>query len=594
MVGPQSCTCGRGPFCVHLLFVMLRVFQLSQTDGMITSRTLKNYEVEALLIAYQARRESQVHAYSARKNVEPPESSGKSQPAFSSGMEGSKSRKKAKRSIRSLTEVKDDVEEKEEEETKEEDVCPICLLEMSEGESLVTCVAGCQNSLHQHCMSIWAEECHRQSEPLVCPLCRFQWSSYQGSTCSVSRVHPDLASLEGTEGQGRSSCDGKCDGDDAVSAGLKPRVDDSCELSRAPSDDISCSCDSGILENLVTKCSIDDRMGSSSSGSGSRATTSLLPASCDPARVSCRIPCIPALSTAEEAPESVCVDDEHKNCRCSTEYLEGVHWIKGKLLGAGAYSSCYHVQDTKTGTLMAVKQLSFCRNAQDDQVKAIREIEWEIATMTQLEHAHVVRVYGASRRAKHFNLFAEWMAGGSVACLLAEYGAFSDAVVTDYVRQVLLGLVYLHDKKILHRDLKGANLLVDSTGQRLKIADFGIAARLAASATAPGEFEKQPVGTWAFMAPEVLRGEDYGRSCDIWAVGCCVIEMSSAQPPWGATDISNHFQLWWKIGNSKTPPPLPDRLCAELKNFAMQCMKMCPKERPAARELVQWPIFVDV
>ena len=79
--------------------------------------------------------------------------------------------------------------------------------------------------------------------------------------------------------------------------------------------------------------------------------------------------------------------------------------------------------------------------------------------------------------------------GGAVSALLETYGAFTATVVVDYTRQVLLGLAYLHDNQVLHRDLKGANLLVDSTGQRLRIGDFGAAARLASRHTLKGEFQ---------------------------------------------------------------------------------------------------------
>ena len=80
-------------------------------------------------------------------------------------------------------------------------------------------------------------------------------------------------------------------------------------------------------------------------------------------------------------------------------------------------------------------------------------------------------------------------AGGSIAHLLNTFGAFTDLVVVDYIRQTLLGLAYLHDNQVLHRDLKGANLLVDSAGQRLRIGDFGAAARLASRQTLKGEFQ---------------------------------------------------------------------------------------------------------
>lgn len=95
----------------------------------------------------------------------------------------------------------------------------------------------------------------------------------------------------------------------------------------------------------------------------------------------------------------------------------------------------------------------------------------------------------------------------------------------------------------------GANLLIDSTGDWLRIGDFGTAARLASKSTVTGEFQGQLLGTIAFMAPEVLRGDDYGRACDIWSVGCCIIEMASTKPPWDADHVSNQYKLMFKVSN---------------------------------------------
>lgn len=134
--------------------------------------------------------------------------------------------------------------------------------------------------------------------------------------------------------------------------------------------------------------------------------------------------------------------------------------------------------------------------------------------------------------------------------LLETYGAFEEGVIIKYTKQVLLGLAYLHDNQVLHRDLKGANLLVDSTGDRVRIGDFGTSARLTSRQTGAGEFQGQLFGTIAFMAPEVLRGESYGRSCDIWSVGCVVIEMLTTKPPWGASGLSNHLALIFKVNAS--------------------------------------------
>ena len=90
---------------------------------------------------------------------------------------------------------------------------------------------------------------------------------------------------------------------------------------------------------------------------------------------------------------------------------------------------------------------------------------------------------------------------------------------------------------------------MDTSGHHLRIADFGAAARMMSKSTVPGEFQGQLQGTIAFMAPEVLRGDSYGRSCDIWSLGCSIIEMATGKPPWGASDVSNHLALIFRVGS---------------------------------------------
>lgn len=273
------------------------------------------------------------------------------------------------------------------------------------------------------------------------------------------------------------------------------------------------------------------------------------------------------------------------------QYEEGRDWVRGPLLGTGAFSSCYQARDVQTGTLMAVKQVSFCRNNEEEQERVEASVEEEILIMSRLRHSNIVRLLGASRHSTSFSVFTEWMAGGSVATMLDKYGTFSEHVILKYTKQVLAGLAYLHDNKILHRDLKGANLLVDSTGQWLRIGDFGTAARMASKSTVTGEFQGQLLGTIAFMAPEVLRGEDYGRSCDVWSVGCCVIEMATTKPPWGADHVSNQLKLMYKIATSNGPPTVPETISASTRDLALRCLEIKSENRPPAKELIQHPCF---
>ncbi|XP_046942696.1 mitogen-activated protein kinase kinase kinase 1 isoform X1 [Lynx rufus] len=272
-------------------------------------------------------------------------------------------------------------------------------------------------------------------------------------------------------------------------------------------------------------------------------------------------------------------------------YREDTEWLKGQQIGLGAFSSCYQAQDVGTGTLMAVKQVTYVRNTSSEQEEVVEALREEIRMMSHLNHPNIIRMLGATCEKSNYNLFIEWMAGGSVAHLLSKYGAFKESVVINYTEQLLRGLSYLHENQIIHRDVKGANLLIDSTGQRLRIADFGAAARLASKGTGAGEFQGQLLGTIAFMAPEVLRGQQYGRSCDVWSVGCAIIEMACAKPPWNAEKHSNHLALIFKIASATTAPSIPSHLSPGLRDVALRCLELQPQDRPPSRELLKHPVF---
>uniref|UniRef100_A0A671NQT6 Mitogen-activated protein kinase kinase kinase 1-like n=1 Tax=Sinocyclocheilus anshuiensis TaxID=1608454 RepID=A0A671NQT6_9TELE len=272
-------------------------------------------------------------------------------------------------------------------------------------------------------------------------------------------------------------------------------------------------------------------------------------------------------------------------------YRECMEWLKGQQIGLGAFSSCYQAQDVGTGTLMAVKQVTYVRNTSSEQEEVVEALREEIRMMGLLSHPNIIRMLGATCEKNNYNLFVEWMAGGSVSHLLNKYGAFKEGVIINYTEQLLRGLAYLHENQIIHRDIKGANLLIDSTGQRLRIADFGAAARLASKGTGAGEFQGQLLGTIAFMAPEVLRGQQYGRSCDVWSVGCAIIEMSCAKPPWNAEKHSNHLALIFKIASATTAPTIPPHLSPGLRDVTLRCLELQPSDRPPSRELLKHPVF---
>ena len=188
------------------------------------------------------------------------------------------------------------------------------------------------------------------------------------------------------------------------------------------------------------------------------------------------------------------------------------------------------------------------------------------------------------------HIFLEFVPGGSIAGLLSKFGPFAERVVAVYTRQILEGLAYLHRNQIMHRDIKGANILVDNTGV-VKLADFGASRQLADLVTMESGF-KSMKGTPYWMAPEVIKQTGHGRQADIWSVGCTAVEMITAKPPWSeyATQVSALFH----IASAKGPPPLPGGLSPEALDFLLLCFNRVPKDRPNATRLLQHPFVAAV
>jgi serine/threonine protein kinase len=140
------------------------------------------------------------------------------------------------------------------------------------------------------------------------------------------------------------------------------------------------------------------------------------------------------------------------------------NWRKGELLGQGAYGQVFLGLNTDTGQLLAVKQVQLSRERTKTSDQLISALESEIALMSGLVHENIVRYVGSQRSPQHLNIFLEFVSGGSLASVLKSFGRFSEKLVKLYCRQILAGLEYLHRNNIIHRDIKGANILLTQEG----------------------------------------------------------------------------------------------------------------------------------
>ncbi|KAJ3370397.1 ATP binding [Allomyces arbusculus] len=280
-------------------------------------------------------------------------------------------------------------------------------------------------------------------------------------------------------------------------------------------------------------------------------------------------------------------------------------WIKGSLIGQGSFGSVYLGLNANTGGLMAVKQVELPSDgagseAQERKIMMVQALDHEISFLKDLHHKHIVQYLGSTVDDKYFNIFLEYIPGGSIYANLQTWGAFPEPMIKSYLRQTLLGLAYLHERGILHRDIKAANLLVDNHGI-VKISDFGISKRIEreevpAAAIAQGTASAGPTasmglslqGSVYWMAPEVVKHMKYTTKSDIWAVGCLVVEMFTATHPWaGAAQV----EAIYKIAHNNRPE-IPDNASEDAKDLLRKTFALDYHERPSAQKLLEHPFVL--
>lgn len=270
-----------------------------------------------------------------------------------------------------------------------------------------------------------------------------------------------------------------------------------------------------------------------------------------------------------------------------------IRWRKGELIGAGAYGRVHMGMNLESGELIAVKQVLIASNSmtKEKAQEQVRELEQEVANLRGLSHPNIVRYLGTAKEEGALNIFLEFVPGGSIATMLQKFGCFNEKIIRVFTRQLMLGLEYLHANGIMHRDIKGANILMTSDGC-IKLADFGASKKLADLQATMSEGYKSMKGTPYWMAPEVIKQTGHGRQADIWSVGCTVIEMATGKPPW--SQFQSQVSALFHIAQAKGPPPIPENLSPAAKEFLLLCFRRDPKMRPSARALLEHPFLTDL
>eukprot|EP00388_Colpodella_angusta_P020108 GDKJ01050158.1.p1 GENE.GDKJ01050158.1~~GDKJ01050158.1.p1 ORF type:complete len:425 (-),score=46.82 GDKJ01050158.1:83-1357(-) len=329
--------------------------------------------------------------------------------------------------------------------------------------------------------------------------------------------------------------------------------------------------------------------------------------------------------------------------KSKVEYLNGVFrftgeaivWRRGNAIGHGVEGTVYRAIDESNGRPFAVKEVK-C----DDQAE-IDKIVSDIECLKKTDkHKPIVRVLGYDlmdgsqsvqgnyRRTRSdlgIYIYYELMSGGTVASLLREFHYLSSSDSSVFFEdeekdqnnvknntiskppkttnsnglpewhcqwityRVLEALDYLHNLQVIHRDVKTENILLDLKG-RAYLGDFG---RSKFFQECESSLQHTPHGTLLYMSPEMFRGEGYGRKCDIWSLGCVLVEMLSGLKPWGGKvktlgDLAEVFSNLKESAQPHMPKFVEGRqITGELKDFLDVCLHVDPHKRWGAGELLE-------
>ncbi|XP_028435618.1 serine/threonine-protein kinase Nek11 [Perca flavescens] len=255
-------------------------------------------------------------------------------------------------------------------------------------------------------------------------------------------------------------------------------------------------------------------------------------------------------------------------------------------LGRGSFGSVYLVRDNRASDgeqLKVLKQIPLGDLRPDETVRATQEAQ----LLSGLHHPAILSFYHSFLERDAFCIVTEFCQDRDLDCKLEEVRregrSLPETQVVDWLVQLLLGLHYMHARRVLHRDLKAKNIFLKRN--LVKIGDFGVSCLLMGSCDLATTF----TGTPYYMSPEVLNHQGYDSKSDIWALGCLLYEMCVLSHAFQAPSF---LAVAMKIVEGETPA-LPARYSADLNAVLQRMLQKDPASRPSAAELLNTSFMED-
>jgi len=254
-----------------------------------------------------------------------------------------------------------------------------------------------------------------------------------------------------------------------------------------------------------------------------------------------------------------------------------------KLLGEGSFGKAFLCSRDSDDDLCVIKQIKV-----EDMTKQEKEdVINESTILSKLDHPNIIKFFEffeSKTPQQTFNIVTEYADGGDLSEKIKEQNKtpFKESDILDYFTQICLALKHIHEKKIIHRDLKSGNVFLMKSGL-VKLGDFGIAKTFKNTM----DKAKTMVGTPYYLSPEIIQGKLYDNKSDIWSLGVLLYEMMTFKMPFEANTLP---MLSMKIMRGNYTPP-SSMYTKDLREIVSKCLMVEPSRRPSIREILKMPII---
>jgi len=277
-------------------------------------------------------------------------------------------------------------------------------------------------------------------------------------------------------------------------------------------------------------------------------------------------------------------------------------YAKINRIGQGTYGVVYRAQDVDTREIVAVKRIKLETREEGIPSTSIREI----ALLKEINHKNVIKLHNVVHSQHRLTLVFEYC-DWDLRRFMQSRDELTDEDIISFSYQMLCALEFIHSKKIIHRDVKPQNLLINRKNE-LKLCDFGLARSLYIPG---GQLSLEVITQW-YRPPEILVGiTEYTEAVDIWSAGCVVVEMITGQPLFQCSSNEEHLEKLVMIYGSqhigdvfgyKYPEivegtglgPYIENKSQEMQDLVKNLLEVDPKKRISAEKALLMPVFDKV